>query len=110
MDFRDKWNTEMAVAILASESVAADTWVEAVRWLLLYGPAEVRHVLVQASIAATSRQFPDLVPTSYSPGGEPVYALESLAAALGLPVEELAEVIEQTERRDDGRERSPTVH
>lgn len=110
MEFRDKWDTEMAVAILASDTVDAATWIEAIRWLLLYGPAEVRNVLVEASLAATSRQFPQLIPEGYSPEGEPVYSLEALAAALGISTEELVEAIAQTQRRDNGEEPAVTVH
>ncbi len=98
-DFKEEWTVETAMEILAHPTVDSRVWAEAVEWLLLYGPPEIREMLNQASGHAMRREFPELVPEGYTDEGEPVYALDKLAASLGITEEEVAELIAGKERR-----------
>lgn len=91
MDFKDQWNLEMALAVTASASVDAELWSEAIRWLLLYGPPQLRELLGEAGNSAFAQCFPGVLPRGYNEAGQPYYDLRELAAAQGVPVEELAE-------------------
>jgi len=90
-EFKDQWSQEMALEVLASENVDAGLWSEAVRWLLLYGPAELRDLLGEAANTAVAQCFPGVRPRGYDQAGQPYYDLKELAAAQGVPVEEVAE-------------------
>lgn len=84
-DFRAEWNLEMALAVLGSETVEAGPWGEAVKWLLLYGPPELREILAAASSLSFSHCFPEVRVQGHSASGQPYYALADLAATLGIP-------------------------
>jgi len=90
-DFMEQWNLEMALAVLASETVDGVLWAEAVKWLLLYGPPEVRTLLAAASALSFAQAFPGVRVRGHGDSGQPYYALADLAAALGVPVEEAGE-------------------
>lgn len=90
-DFKDQWNIEMALAVLASETVDGGHWAEAVKWLLLYGPPEVRTLLTSASAISFAQAFPGVRVKGHGDFGQPYYALNDLAEALGVPIEEAAE-------------------
>ena len=77
--------------VMASSNVDGETWSEAVKWLLLYGPPEVRETIQQASSFAFSEYFPDLEAKGYSSDGNPYYDLQEIAKALGIPPEEVAD-------------------
>jgi len=81
----------MALEVLASESVEAGLWSEAVRWLLLYGPPPLRDLLDEAANKAFAQGFPGVLPQGYDQSGQPYYDLHQLAAAQGVPVAEVAE-------------------
>lgn len=89
-EFKDQWDLEMAMEVLASGNVDGDTWSEAVKWLLLYGPPQVREMIQQASSFAFSEYFPELEAKGYDNDGNPYYDLQEMAKALGVPPEEVA--------------------
>lgn len=86
--FKEEWTVESAMAILSHPTVDSEIWAEAVEWLLIYGPSEVKELLQQASGHATSKQFPDLKPQRFGPDGSPCYDITELAQHLGISEEE----------------------
>jgi hypothetical protein len=95
--FKDQWNLEMALAVLTSETVESDTWVDAAKWIMLYGPPELRNVMRQASSMATKSCFPQLEPERYTEDGEPCYNIEEIAEVLGVSREEALEMVMEQE-------------
>ncbi|MEJ2689498.1 MAG: hypothetical protein P8130_06025 [Deltaproteobacteria bacterium] len=89
MDFRDQWNIEMAMQVLASEKVDGVTWTEAAKWLLLYGPHELRQILLEASSHACGSCFPELKASAFTKEGEPLFRIDHIAEALGSDPETL---------------------
>lgn len=89
--FKEQWDLEMALAVLGSETVDGGPWAEAVKWLLLYGPPELREVLAAASSASFAQCFPGVRVSGHSDSGQPYYSLADLAEAQGIPVTEAAE-------------------
>ena len=87
------------MAVLENKDVDSDTWAEAVEWLLLFGPPQVKELLTQASETAAQSCFPELTPTSYSPDGQPLYDLSQLAKALGLSEEETRQRLQEKEEK-----------
>jgi hypothetical protein len=96
-DFSRRWNLEMALEVVQNASIDEDTWSEAVAWLLLHGPPELKEVLCQASGHATCNCFPDLQPAGFNTDGEVCYDIDSLAQALGLPEEEIVVKLKEIE-------------
>jgi hypothetical protein len=41
---KEQWNLEMALTVLTSETVGSETGAEAAKWIMLYGPPELRDV------------------------------------------------------------------
>ena len=97
MEFKDLWNLESAMQVLTHDTVDAKLWAEAVKWLILYGPVEIRHLLLKASTIATNTSFPDLKPSGYTADGQPCYDMRDLAKSLGTTVIEVAKLLEQKE-------------
>jgi len=89
-DFKDQWNLEMAMEVLQSQTVDGKVWSEAVKWLLLYGPPQVKDILQQASAVAFEQCFSDVQAKGFNEEGQPYYDLQELAMALGMEVEEAA--------------------
>jgi len=85
---QDEWDLTMALQVLQSETVDSKIWADAVKWLLLFGPPEIREMISQASSMATSEFFPELSPIGYSEKGEPLYDIKKLAESLGMNEEE----------------------
>lgn len=98
-DFKKEWTLESAMKVLEHPTVDSKLWAEAVEWLLLYGPPEIREMLKQASSYATTTEFPDLKPESYTPDGEPVYSISGIAKELGISEEDAAELIRRKEEK-----------
>lgn len=96
-NFKNSWTLEMAMAVLENKTIDSKTWSEAVEWLLLYGPPEIRQVLDQASHTATSVCYPELKPTGYTPDGEPCYQIDDIAESLGISREEAIEKMTELE-------------
>lgn len=90
----------MAMAVLENKTVDAALWAEAVEWLLLYGPPEVKELLSQASSVATNKAFPELKPTGYSATGSPLYDINQLAGSLGISVAEATERLQEKEQNE----------
>jgi hypothetical protein len=97
--FKQEWTLESAMEILQHPTVDSKIWAEAVEWLLLYGPPEIREVLQQASGQATQASFPELRPQRYGPDGSPCYEIADLAQVLGISEEEArAQLAEKEEK------------
>jgi hypothetical protein len=94
---KEQWNLEMALTVLTSETVGSETWAEAAKWIMLYGPPELRDVMRQASSSATKSCFPELKPDRYTEDGEPCYDIEMIAEALGVTREEALEMMMELE-------------
>ena len=94
---KDFWNLEAALKALESETVDSKLWAEAVEWLLLYGPPEIREIILQSSGMATREYYPSLKAQSFTGDGEPCYTVKDLAEALHLDEQELLEKIENSE-------------
>ncbi len=94
-NFRDSWTLEMAMDVVQQKNVDGETWSEAVKWLLLYGPPEVRSMLQQASGHATTDCFPELTATGYTEDGQPCYDVKALAATLGISEAEVGQKINE---------------
>ncbi len=88
----------MAMAVLENKTVDAKLWAEAVEWLMLYGPPEIKELLSQASSIATSSEFPALQPCGYNEDGSPLYDLDELAENLGISGDEAKERLQQKEQ------------
>lgn len=88
----------MALKVLQSETIDAETWGDAVKWLMLYGPHEMQNVFQQASSNATLECFPDLKPSGYTDNGEPCFDVREIAKNLGISEKEAAEKLIKLER------------
>ena len=88
----------MGMAVLENPTVDATLWAEAVEWLMLYGPPEIRDLLSQASNLATKQEFPELSPLGYTASGEPLYNIAALAESLGITEEDAREQLHKKEQ------------
>ena len=95
--FKEQWNLAMALEVLESETVDSETWSEAAKWLMLYGPPELQEVLRQASGLAIKSCFPELEPEHYTESGDPCYDVDKVAEALGVSREEAMEKLAEME-------------
>ena len=98
MNFKDQWNLETALKILQHQTVDYQIWAEAVEWLMLFGPPEIKDLLLKASGIATETYFPELKAIYHSPEGEPYYDIAALARVLGISEEDAQEIIRKKER------------
>ncbi len=115
MDFKDYWNIETALRIVQNKTVDSQLWAEAVEWLLLYGPPEIVSVLLQASGQATEQCFPDLQTAQFTSDGMVCYDISQLARSLGIPEEEVRQILSRKTDTDHavhfyGTGGSTTVH
>ena len=97
-EFDETWTMENALYILQHPTVDSKLWAEAVEWLLLNGPQEIKDLLLEASNHATKKQFPELTAKKYSPDGELCYDIAEIAKALEVEPEEVHKVLEEKER------------
>lgn len=97
--FEQQWNLEIALEILQHPTVDSRLWAEAVEWLLIFGPPEIREVLQQASGHATQSSFPGLKAQRYAPDGSPCYDIAELAQALDISEEEARAQLQEMEDR-----------
>lgn len=93
MEHKDLWDLESALKVLGNETVDSKLWAEAVEWLIMYGPPDIRRMLLEASASAIESSFPDLKPSHYTPDGQPVYDIKGLARSLGLKEFEVREIL-----------------
>lgn len=98
MEFKDEWNLETAMKVLEHKTVDSKLWAEAVEWLILYGPPEIKKLLMEASAHATASSFPELQPTGYTTEGQPLYDVSNLAQQLGITEDEVRKIIEEKEK------------
>ncbi len=91
------WNLEIALKILESKTVDSKLWSEAVEWLLLHGPFEIKEMILQSSGMATKEYYPSLKAQGFTTEGEPCYTVKDLAAALNVDEREILEKIEEVE-------------
>ena len=101
---KDEWTVDTAMEIMQHPTVDSKVWSEAVEWLMLYGPPEIREMLQQASSHATQGSFPDLTPVGFTPNGEPCYTIGDLAKSLGISEEEAAKSIADKEQEHGMRQ------
>ncbi len=97
MEHKDLWDLESAMKVLTHDSVDSKLWAEAVEWLILYGPPEVRQLLIDASTTATKSSFPDLKPIHFSADGQAYYDIGQMAQSLGIKEEEAREILRKKE-------------
>jgi len=98
MEFKDLWDLESAMKIITHETVDGKLWAEAVKWLILHGPAEIRQVLLDASSIATGTSFPELTPSHYTADGQPCYNIKDLAKSLNISESEVRQFLQQNEK------------
>lgn len=97
MEFKDLWDVESAMKVLGHKTVDSKLWAEAVEWLMLYGPAEIRQLLLDSSLMATRSSFPELKPSTFTVDGQPCYQLDDLARALQMDEERAREILKRKE-------------
>lgn len=115
MKANDLWDLESAMKVLAHDSVDSKLWAEAVEWLILYGPPEIRQLLIDASTTATIGSFPHLKPTHYTSDGQACYDIGELAKSLGITKEEAKKILQKKEEEHQllqlfGDDETNTVH
>ena len=98
MEFKDLWDLESALKVLAHDSVDSKLWAEAVEWLILYGPVEIRQLLFDASTTATAGSFPQLKPIHYTSDGQACYDIGEFAKTLGIDEEEAKKILQEKEQ------------
>ncbi len=98
MELKDEWDVESAMKVLKHQTVDAKLWADAVEWLILYGPDEVRELLLNSSGTATHKCFPDLQAKGYAPDGQPCYSVEDLAKSLHISEDEARTMIQEKEK------------
>lgn len=97
MSSQDLWDVKSALQIITNPTVDSKLWAEAIEWLLLNGPSEIKKVLLDASKSATLTTFPELSP-HLGPGGEPFYDVGKLAKSLNIDEKEAKRLIEEKEK------------
>ncbi len=98
MALQDEWDVDSAMQVLKHQTVDAKLWAEAVEWLMLYGPEEIRGLLLNASGTATHECFPDLQAKGYATDGQPCYDVEDLAKNLNISEDKARTMIQEKEK------------
>ena len=98
MNLKDEWDLESAMKVLQHKTVDAKLWSEAVEWLILFGPEDIRQLLLQSSGTATHECFPDLQAKGYAPDGQPCYSVADMAKAMGIDEEEARKILLEKEK------------
>ncbi len=101
MEFKDLWDLESAMQVLAHETVDGKLWAEAVEWLILHGPVEIRQLLLDASSLATGTSFPELKPSHYTSDGQPCYDIQDLAKSLNISELEVRDFLRQKDTESE---------
>ena len=97
MEFKDLWDLESAMQVLAHDTVDSKLWADAVEWLIQNGPPEVKKLLLEASAFATKNSFPELTPSHYDADGHPCYNVAELAKSLKITEDEVKKILRQKE-------------
>jgi len=90
----------MAMEVLQSQTVDSKVWADATKWLLLYGPPEIKEIIGQASNMATQRYFPEISPKSFNDSGQPCYNIADIAKALNVSEAEAFNELARIEAED----------
>lgn len=98
MELKDNWDEKSAMQVLQHPTVDSKLWAEAVEWLILHGPAEIRELLLQSAGTATHECFPDLQAKGYAADGQPCYSVDDLAKSLHISTDEAKEMIREKEK------------
>lgn len=98
MDLREQWDLQSALAVLKHQTVDGKIWAEAVEWLILYGPDNIRELLLDSSGTATHNCFPELQAKGYAPDGQPCYSVADMAKALGISEDDAREMLKAKEK------------
>jgi hypothetical protein len=98
-EFKKEWNVESAMEIMQHPTVDSKIWAEAVEWLLMYGPPEVKEILTGASSYATDKEFTQLKTQGFAGDGELVYSVEEIARSLGISEEKAAEILAEKQKK-----------
>ena len=103
-DFKEEWSLQSALEIVQHPTVDSQIWAQAVEWLLLYGPPEIKDILTQASGTATKENFPELRANHFAPDGTPCYNITELAEALGISEDEAQAQLREMEAKSGIRQ------
>ncbi|MEE4240691.1 MAG: hypothetical protein V2I36_04450 [Desulfopila sp.] len=95
--FKDSWKVDTALYVVRHPTVDAKIWSDAVEWLLLFGPEEIKEVLLSASMYATVKQFPDLKTVGCTADGNPCYDVAEMARSLNIDIEEARQTLRRKE-------------
>ncbi len=98
MEFKDLWDLESAMKVLSHDTVDSKLWAEAVEWLIINGPPEIKELLLSASNSAMQSSFPGLEPSSFTIDGRPCYNIRSLADSLGVSADEVHRILREKSR------------
>jgi len=98
MTLKEEWDVESAMQVVQHPTVDSKLWAEAVEWLILYGPDDIREILLSASGTATHQCFPDMQAIGYAADGQPCYTVEDLAKNLNISEEEARTIIQEKEK------------
>lgn len=98
MDLKEQWDLKSALAVLKHQTVDAKIWAEAVEWLILYGPDNIRELLLDSSGTATLSCFPELQAKGYAPDGQPCYSVADMAKAMQISEDEAKEMLKAKEK------------
>ncbi len=98
MNLKEEWDLESAMKVLQHPTVDAKLWSGAVEWLILYGPEEIREILLNSSGMATHECFPDLQAKGYAPDGQPCYSVADMATALHVSEDEARKMLQDKEK------------
>ncbi len=101
MGIQEEWDLESAMKVLKHPTVDAKLWSAAVEWLILYGPEEIREILLNASGSATHSCFPDLQAKGYAPDGQPCYTVADIAKSMQISESEAREMLQDKEKSQD---------
>ena len=96
--FKKSWTLDAALYVVQHPTVDAKIWADAVEWLLLFGPEEIREVLLSAAMHATGQQFPDLKTVGCTTGGDPCYDIAQIAQSLDIDIEEARRILRHKEK------------
>ncbi|MCF8057338.1 MAG: hypothetical protein K9K37_11965 [Desulfocapsa sp.] len=98
MELKNHWDVDSAMLVLQHQTVDSKLWAEAVEWLILYGPENIRQLLLNSSGTATHECFPDLQAKGYAADGQPCYSVKDLATNMKISEEEAKEIIKNKEK------------
>jgi len=98
MNLKEQWDLKSALAVLKHQTVDSKIWAEAVEWLILYGPDNIRELLLNSSGSATLNCFPELQAKGYAPDGQPCYSIADMANAMGISEDEARDMLKEKEK------------